>query len=104
MTDVAGRALILFNIAGDGTVQMLYPVGSDPYVVRAAEFSFPLRVREPFGSDQLVAVTSQQRMTALEQAVKGLDRRRSAVQMINVLKRYAPADVRIGSAGLFTAP
>src|ERR1019366_9552226 len=29
MKDVAGRALILFNIAGDGTVQMLYPVGSD---------------------------------------------------------------------------
>lgn len=104
MTDVAGRALILFNIAGDGTVQMLYPVGSDPAVVRTAEFSFPVRVREPFGSDQLIAVTSQQRMTALEQAVKGLDRRRSAVQMINMIKRYAPGDARIGSAGLFTAP
>jgi hypothetical protein len=104
MTDVAGRALILFNIAGDGTVQMLYPVGSDPAVVRTAEFSFPVRVREPFGSDQLIAVTSQQRMTALEQAVKGLDRRRSAVQMVNMIKRYAPGDARIGSAGLFTAP
>jgi hypothetical protein len=104
MTDVAGRALILFNIAGDGTVQMLYPVGSDPAVVRTAEFSFPVRVREPFGSDQLIAVTSQQRMTALEQAVKGLDRRRSSVQMINMIKRYAPGDARIGSAGLFTAP
>jgi len=104
MSDVAGRALILFNIAGDGTVQMLYPVGSDPNVVRTAEFSFPVRVREPFGSDQLIAVTSQQRMTALEQAVKGLDRRRSAVQMINMIKRYAPGDARIGSAGLFTAP
>jgi Caspase domain len=104
MTDVAGRALILFNIAGDGTVQLLYPVGSDPSVVRTAAFSFPVRVREPFGSDQLIAVTSQQRMTALEQAVKGLDRRRSAVQMINMIKRYAPGDARIGSAGLFTAP
>ena len=63
-----------------------------------------MRVREPFGSDQLVAVTSQQRMTALEQALQGLDRRRSAVQMINMIKRYAPGDARIGSAGLFTAP
>jgi hypothetical protein len=104
MTGVAGRALILFNIAGDGTVQMLYPVGSDPNVIRTADFSFPVRVREPFGSDQLIAVTSQQRMTALEQALKGLDRRRSAVQMINMIKRYAPGDARIGSAGLFTAP
>jgi Caspase domain len=104
MTGVADRALILFNIAGDGTVQMLYPVGPDPYVVRTAEFSFPVRVREPYGSDQLIAVTSKQRMTALEQAVRGLDRRRSAVQMINMIKRYAPGDARIGSAGLFTAP
>ena len=104
MKDVAGRALILFNIAGDGTVQMLYPVGSDPVVVRTAEFSFPVRVREPYGSDQLVVVTSKERMTALEQAVRGLDRRRSAVQMINMVKRYAPGDARIGSAGLFTAP
>jgi hypothetical protein len=104
MTDVAGRALILFNIAGDGTVQMLYPVGPDPAVIRTAEFSFPVRVREPFGSDQLIAVTSQQRMTALEQAVKGLDRRRSSLQMINMIKRFAPGDARIGSAGLFTAP
>jgi hypothetical protein len=104
MSGVADRALILFNIAGDGTVQMLYPMGPDPYVVRTAEFSFPVRVRDPYGSDQLIAVTSKQRMTALEQAVRGLDRRRSAVQMIKMIKRYAPDDARIGSAGLFTAP
>ena len=104
IADVAGRALILFNIAGDGTVQMLYPIGSDPYMLPTADYSFPVRVRKPFGSDQLIAVTSQQRMTALEQAVQGLDKRRSAVQMINMIKRYAPGDARIGSAGLFTAP
>lgn len=103
LNDVAGRALILFNIAGDGTVQMLYPIASDPPVIRAADFSFPVRVREPFGSDQLVAVTSQQRMPELEQALQGLNRRRAAVQMINMVRRYAPADARIGSAGLFTA-
>ena len=104
ITDVAGRALILFNIAGDGTVQMLYPTDSDPHMLPTADYSFPVRVRKPFGSDQLIAVTSQQRMTALEQAVQGLDKRRAAVQMINMIKRYAPGDARIGSAGLFTAP
>ena len=104
VTDVAGRALILFDITGDGTVQVLYPIGSDPYMLQTAVYNFPVRVREPFGSDQLVAVTSQQRMTALEQALKNLDNRKSAVQMINMIKRYAPSDARIGSAGLFTAP
>ena len=104
VNDIAGRALILFNIAGDGTVQMLYPIGSDPYVVRTANYSFPVRVRKPFGSDQLIAITSLQRMPALEQALQSLDKRRAALQMINMIVRYAPADARIGSAGLFTAP
>jgi BMFP domain-containing protein YqiC len=60
-------------------------------------------VREPFGSDQLVVVTSRQRMTALEQALQGLEGRRP-VQVINMIKRFMPGDARIGSAGLFTAP
>jgi uncharacterized caspase-like protein len=104
MTDVAGRALILFNIAGDGTVQMLYPIGSDPYVIRSSNYSFPVRVQRPFGSDQLIAITSQQRMPELEQALQSLQKRRAALQMMNMIMRYAPADARIGSAGLFTAP
>ena len=104
IAEVAGRALILFDITGDGTVQMLYPIGSDPHVLPTDKYSFPVRVRKPFGSDQLVAITSQQRMAALEQALHELNNRRSAVQMVNMIKRYMPADARIGSAGLFTAP
>jgi hypothetical protein len=104
ITDVAGRALILLNIAGDGTVEMLYPIGSDPHVLRNSSYNFPVRVRKPFGSDQLIAITSQQRMTALEQALQDVDKRRAAVQIIDIIDRHAPADARIGSAGLFTAP
>ena len=102
--DVAGRALILLNIAGDGTVEMLYPIGSDPHVLRNSSYNFPVRVRKPFGSDQLIAITSQQGMTALEQAFQDVDKRRAAVQIIDIIERHAPADARIGSAGLFTAP
>jgi len=104
VSDVAERALILFNIGGDGTVQLLYPVGSDAPVLHEAEFRFPVRVRTPFGSDQLVAVTSQRRMPELEKAVRGLDRKRSALQMVRMLRQYAPNDARIGSAGVFTTP
>jgi hypothetical protein len=96
--------MILLNIAGDGTVELLYPVGSDPYILRNPSYSFPVRVRKPYGSDQLIVVTSQQRMTSLERAIQELDKRRAALQVVNILKRFAPADARIGSAGLFTAP
>ena len=104
LSELAGRALILFNIAGDGTVQLLYPIGSDAMVVPSATLRFPLQVRGPFGADQVVAITSGQRMKELEQVLAQLERRRSAAQMIRLLQRYAPRDVRIGSAGLFTAP
>ena len=102
--DVAGRMLIAFNIAGDGTVQALYPIGTDSPLVANAEYRMPVRVQEPFGADQFVAITSGRRMEALEQALKQLNQRRSAVQMLQMVQQYAPADARIGSAGLFTAP
>jgi hypothetical protein len=104
VTDVAERALILFNIAGDGTVQLLYPLPSNTPILHEPEFRFPVRVLMPLGSDQLVAVTSQRRMPELEQAVSRLNRKRSALQMVRLLRQYAPNDARIGSAGVFTAP
>jgi len=104
LSDISGRALVLFNIAGDGTIQMLYPIGSDASSIPTADYRFPVRVREPFGADQIVAITAGQRMTQLEQALLQLNRRRAAGQMMKMVQRYAPADARIGSAGLFTAP
>jgi hypothetical protein len=101
---VAGRALILLNIAGDGTVQLLYPVGSDPKVVREADYRLPVRVRGPFGSDLVVAITSGQPMSQLEQALQPLNQRKSALEVLKVVERYRPVDGRIGSTGIFTAP
>ena len=58
LNDVKGRSMIMFNIAGDGTVQMLYPLGSDLASMPDQNYRFPVRVREPFGHDQIVAITS----------------------------------------------
>jgi hypothetical protein len=33
-----------------------------------------------------------------------LNQRRSALEVIKMVQRYAPGDVRIGSAGVFTTP
>ena len=104
VSDVAGRAMVMFNIAGDGTVQTLYPIGSDPAIIRTAKYRFPVEVRTPYGADQIVVVTAQQRMTSLEQALQQLNQRRTAVEALNMVRRYSPADARIGTTGLFTAP
>jgi hypothetical protein len=104
LSEVLGRAVVLFNVAGDGTIQMLYPTGSDAPSSLSAVMRIPLRVREPFGADQIVAITSQQRMLDLEEALQQLNRRRASGQLVKSLDRYMPADARLGSVGFFTGP
>jgi hypothetical protein len=104
LSDVAGRAIVLFNVSGDGTIQMLYPIGSDPSPARSASLRLPLRVREPFGAEQVIAVTSQQRMAELENVLRQLGSRRASGQVIKSLERDMPPDARIGSVGFFTVP
>ena len=104
LSDVAGRAVVLFNVSGDGTIQMLYPIGADVSPARSASLRLPLRVREPFGAEQVIAVTSQQRMGDLENVLLQLNRRYASGEVVKSLERYMPADARIGSVGFFTVP
>jgi len=104
VSGVAQRSLVLFNIAGDGTVQALYPIGSDPTVINTPAYKFPVRVGEPYGADQVVAITSSQRLGDLEQALKKMTQRRTAVEVYKLVERYAPADARVGATSLYTAP
>jgi hypothetical protein len=105
LSDVAGRAVVLFNVSGDGTIQMLYPLGAaDVSPARSASLRLPLRVREPFGAEQVIAVTSQQRMPDLETMLLQLNRRHASGEVVKSLERYLPPDARIGSVGFFTLP
>jgi hypothetical protein len=104
LSDAAGRALVVFNVSGDGTIQMLYPIGSDASPTQSANLKLPLRVREPFGADQIVAITSKQRLVDLEKVLLQVNRRRASGQVIKSLERYMPPDARIGSIGFFTVP
>jgi hypothetical protein len=101
---LARRSLILFNIAGDGTLQFIYPLGSDPPIIENSEHRITLQVREPFGADRIVSVSATQRQTELEQAIRQLDRRRNPLKISQLVDRYDTADLRVGLIGLFTAP
>jgi hypothetical protein len=98
------RALVMFNVAGDGTVQALYPFGSDARIVTDPNYKFPVRVGEPFGADQVVAISSAQRLGDLEEALKKMSQRRTAVEVFKLVERYAPSDARFGATGIYTAP
>jgi hypothetical protein len=98
------RALILVDITGNGTVQLLYPMSYNRPILSADNYRAPFVVRDPFGADEVVAITSRQRMASLEQALQKLDGRRSAGQLTDIIARFGPRDARIGVVGLFTAP
>ena len=102
LSDVAQRSIVLVNVSADGTIQLLYPLGTDQNT--ASSFQISLRVREPFGADQVIAITSTDRLSELEQVVSELNRRRAPGALIKSMMRYMPADVRVGSIGIFTAP
>jgi hypothetical protein len=104
LSDITNRSVILFDISGDGTVQMLYPVGSDAPVAQVASLRLPLRVREPFGAEQVVAITSTERLPALEEALRQLNQRRAPGQVVKIMTKLLTADARVGSVGFFTAP
>ena len=102
--NLSGRSLILFNIAGDGTVQLLYPIGSDPVLRREAIYSLQVEVRPPFGADQIVAVSSTRQLSELIDAMKKLNGRRNPIQISDLLGRYAGQDALVGSAAMYTSP
>jgi hypothetical protein len=104
VSGTAQRSLVMFNIAGDGTVQDLYPRGSDKRIIDTADFKLEMKVSEPFGADQVVAISSTQRLGDLEEALKKVSRRRTAVEIFKLVERLAPSDARVGATGLYTAP
>jgi Caspase domain len=104
VSGIAQRSLVMFNIAGDGTVQDLYPRGSDKRIIDIPDFKLEMKAAEPFGADQVVAISSAQRLGDLEEALRKLSQRRTAVEIFKLVERLAPPDARIGAAGLYTAP
>jgi hypothetical protein len=99
------RALSLFNIAGDGTVQLLYPHNeSDARVFYRSKYRIQIYVLGPYGADQIVAVTTPHYMSDLELALRKLDKRRTSGQIIKLLSLYAEPGMRLGTIGVFTAP
>jgi hypothetical protein len=102
----AGKHLILFNIAGDGTVQHQFPMKKEAPLIREPQFRLELDVRKPFGADYVVALVSEVRLEEVEQALHRLDGKRAAGRVPDILKSvpFAGRTVRLGTAGLFTVP
>lgn len=106
---VQSKYAIIFNIAGDGTVQFLFPSKpEDRPQISSADWQFndEIDVRPPYGADTVVAIMSDKRLDDLENAIRSLDKRRAAGQVPQWLAKLLPPPpaARLGFANIFTAP
>ncbi|MEP9374710.1 caspase family protein [Mesorhizobium sp. KR1-2] len=103
MPGIAGRHLVLFDVAGDGTVQVLYPEARDPTGPMPGDFNLDLKVVAPFGTDLLVAITSEAPMPMLVDFLRQNDQRRAAGGVATQLEKLLPPDARVGFSVLYTS-
>jgi len=100
------RHALVLNIAGDGRVQFLFPLPNDAPRVADANWQLKFQVREPFGSDTVIAIVSDRPLAALETELKSLDGRRAAGRVPQLVRQLLPQTgaTRLGFASVFTAP
>jgi hypothetical protein len=104
--NVRGLSVIVLNITGNGTVQMLFPRLGENVAFPQGTWQLPLTVSEPFGGDTVVAFVTQQPVPSLLDALYRLDGKKNparAAELIEQELKRTPA-AKIGMVGLFTAP
>ncbi len=98
--------LIVFNIAGNGAVQMLSPSKGEPDSVDKPDWQFKPTVNPPYGEDRVVAISSPDAMPGLAAWLWSRDQQAVAGLVPDQLAKVIAANpaVRIGTVGLFTSP
>jgi hypothetical protein len=105
-TELRDKYLVVFNIAGDGTTQFLFPHPADSPRVSDSAWRLKFRVAPPFGADEFVVITSDERLTDFESRLKIFDRRRTAGMLPDAIRDAISASrsARIGMTRVVTAP
>lgn len=99
------KFLILVNVSGNGRVRYLFPrLAADVPQVAETTFSLPLKVEEPFGSDHVIAIVSDQRLGEAEAAIRAIDDQKAAGRFVGILRslQQSNSSVKIGMAASFT--
>ncbi|MDR3494062.1 MAG: hypothetical protein P4L82_05625 [Ancalomicrobiaceae bacterium] len=104
VAETRGRFALVFAVSGDGTLQLLYPQPTDPAQVADGTLTISVEVGPPFGVDQVVALTAAAANPGLVQAVRRLDRRKAAGDLLGLIEQLPEGSCRFGLAALATQP
>jgi hypothetical protein len=102
--DVAGRALLVIDIAGDGATQIFYPVGADQRIVKTSPYELPpVRMGAPFGTDVFLAITAAKPIDVLDQRMRDTPAP-DAIELFTLIDQTLPQDARLGLVSVKSAP
>lgn len=83
------RYATVFNLASDGTVQLLYPLAPDGDGALPAQGDLSvleMDIVPPFGLDHIVALTSPHDMEPLRAALRTADTQRAAARLVSLIR------------------
>lgn len=105
---------VVINVAGDGSLQYLFPKNSQVHPKFAGSSDAPtldlaspvlrMQAMPPFGTDTLVMVTSPRPLVGLATALAAMDGRTEPLDVVATLKGFLPADARLATQAIFTGP
>jgi Caspase domain len=104
----AGQRLVVFDIAADATLQMLYPgaTGASGHCAdpKDSAWSCSLRVTPPFGADTIVTLATSGSTDDLVRWLRGHHARRDAALIPDLLTSAMKVDpaARVGFVGVYT--
>ncbi len=99
--------LVVFALAGDGTVQLLYPgEGEAPRVDIARPFVIDdIIVQAPFGADHVVAIATARPTTSLVRELNAVHGRQEPLAAVAAVERGLSGGAwQLGLIGIFTRP
>lgn len=100
------RNFVAFNVAGNGEIQLLFPVGSEKPVLSDLDpVSWSLKVRGPFGADHVVAINSDASLDDLLSLLRLINGEKEAAVVTAFFQKTPETErYRIGVQGIFTSP
>ncbi len=88
------RALILVNVAGDGEVQFLFPVGNADPIITDDALNIGMLAKPPLGNDTIIALALARRNADLEFDLSNLNGKKQPEEFVELIRKYfSPGDL-----------
>ena len=93
-----GRHLILVNLAGNGTVQFLFPRGNVDPLMQQDQLAQRMRATKPFGADTMIVIATKDRSNGLEADLAALDQSKAPANLAETIAAHLGSNDRMGLA------